>query len=65
MLMELDRMHLAALLLTAESDLRQAQAALDGSEEARLRHAAAQARAVAAQFVAEELLLADPRAVRA
>ncbi len=65
MLMELDRMHLAALLMRAESDLRQAQAALDGSEEARLRHAAAQARAVAAQSVAEELLRVDPRVARA
>jgi hypothetical protein len=63
--MELDRMHLAALLLATESDLRRARAALDGSEEARMRHAAAQARAVAARYVAEELLLADPRAARA
>lgn len=63
--MELDHMHLAALLLTTESDLRQALAALDGTEEARLRHAAAQARALAAKSVAEELLLADPRAARA
>jgi hypothetical protein len=59
--MELDRLHLAALLLTTEADLRRARAGLDGSEEARLRYAAAQARAVAARFVAEELLLADPR----
>ena len=65
MLMELERMHLAALLLTTESDLRQALDALDGSEESRLRHAAAEARAVAAQSIAEELLLADPRAARA
>ncbi|MFP2932671.1 hypothetical protein ACLESO_47490 [Pyxidicoccus sp. 3LG] len=63
--MELDRIHLAALLLTTESDLRQARAELDGSEEARLRHAAAEARALAAQSVATELLMADPRAVRA
>ncbi len=61
-LMELDRMHLAALLLTTDSDLRQALAGLDGSEEARLRHAAAQARAKAAESVAEELLRVDPRA---
>ncbi|NMO20989.1 hypothetical protein HPC49_03095 [Pyxidicoccus fallax] len=61
--MELERIHLAALLLTTESELRQAQAALDGSEEARLRHAAAHARAVAAWSVTEELLLADPRTV--
>lgn len=65
MLMELERMQLAALLLTTEWDLRQALASLDGSEESRLRHAAAQARAVAAQSIAEELLLTDPRAARA
>jgi hypothetical protein len=65
MWMALDWIHLAALLLTADFDLRQAQAALDGSEEARLRHAAAQARAVAAQSVVEEWLMADPRAPRA
>lgn len=59
--MERDHLHLAALLLTTESDLRQTQAALDGSEEASLRHAAARARAVAARFVAEELLTANPR----
>ncbi len=63
--MELDRLHLSALLLTTEADLRRAQAGLDGSEEARQRYAAAQARAVAARFVAEELLLADPHAGRA
>ncbi len=63
--MELDRMHLSALLLTTEADLRRARAGLDGSEEARLRYAAAQARALAARSVAEELLLADPRAGRA
>ncbi|WP_240359612.1 hypothetical protein [Pyxidicoccus trucidator] len=65
MLMELERMNLAALLLTADFDLRQTQAALDGSDEARLRHAAAKARAVAAESVAEELLRVDPRAARA
>lgn len=59
--MELDRMHLSALLLATEADLRMARAGLDGSEEARLRYAAAQARALAARSVAEELLLADPR----
>ncbi|MCP3136301.1 hypothetical protein [Pyxidicoccus xibeiensis] len=61
--MELDRMNLAELLRTTESDLRQAQAGLDGSEESRLRHAAAQARAVAAESIAAELLRVDPRAV--
>ena len=61
--MELERMQLAALLMTTESDLRQAQAELDGSEESRLRHAAAQARAVAVWSVTEELLRVDPRAV--
>ncbi|QSQ28410.1 hypothetical protein JY651_36875 [Pyxidicoccus parkwayensis] len=63
--MELERMHLAALLLTTESDLRQALDALDGSEESRQRHAAAEARAVAAQSVAEELLRVAPWAARA
>ncbi|QSQ11434.1 hypothetical protein [Myxococcus landrumensis] len=61
--MELHRLHLAALLMVTEADLRVARAALDGSEEARRRYAAALARAVAAKSVTEELLLADPRQV--
>ncbi|MCP3163514.1 hypothetical protein [Myxococcus qinghaiensis] len=58
--MELNRLHLSALLMSTEADVRRARAALDGSEEARLRYAAAQARAVAARSVTEELLLAAP-----
>lgn len=57
--MELEHLQLAALLLTTESDLRQAREELDGSEESRLRHVAAQARAVAAWSVTGELLMAD------
>ncbi|MFY2556082.1 hypothetical protein ACN469_00405 [Corallococcus terminator] len=62
--MELNRLHLSALLMSTEADVRRARAALDGSEEARLRYAAAQARAVAARSVTEELLLADPPSVQ-
>ncbi|NVJ22346.1 MULTISPECIES: hypothetical protein [Myxococcus] len=58
--MELNRLRLSALLMSTEADVRRARAALDGSEEARLRYAAAQARAVAARSVTEELLLAAP-----
>ncbi|NTX05295.1 hypothetical protein HUA74_27375 [Myxococcus sp. CA051A] len=62
--MELNRLHLSALLMSTEADVRRARAALDGSEEARLRYAAAQALAVAAKSVTEELLLAAPPDVR-
>ncbi|AKF79380.1 hypothetical protein OWM54_18115 [Myxococcus sp. MISCRS1] len=60
-MLELNRLHLSALLMLTEADLEQARSALDGSDEARLRYAAALARAVAARSVMEELLLVDSR----
>lgn len=63
--MELEHPHLAVLLLTTETDLREAREALDGSEESRLRYVAAESRAQAAYFLAWDLLEVDPRMGRA
>jgi hypothetical protein len=54
--MDLEHLELAALLIVATLELRQAREGLDGTEEARQRLAAASARAVAAREVTAELL---------
>jgi len=54
--MELEQLELATLLMVFTLELQEAQSALDGSEEARLRLMAASARHVAVREVACELL---------
>jgi hypothetical protein len=59
--MELEHLQLAALLMVCTLEVQQARKGLDGSEEARLRLAAASARAVAAREVTGELLTVKAR----
>ncbi len=54
--MQLEHLELAALLMVATLEFRQALQGLDGSEEARWRLEAASAHATAARDVTAELL---------